>query len=158
MISSFSGEYGFLSNFSQYPVAGFPTNEHFFHAHKTSNLAEQSRFKNPRMTAGEAKRAGRKIDMTKAEIESWNDRREHVMAQGISFKFSIGSSLAQKLLQTGDEELIEGNTWHDNIWGNCICANCANIEGQNLLGKILMTQRTFLRTQLIVDDVMSPIS
>lgn len=144
MINSFSGEYAFLSNFSRDPVAGFPTAEHYFQAHKTSNLAEQSRFKNPDMTPGQAKRAGRKIDMTKAEVESWEHRREFVMGRTISLKFSIGSPLADKLMATGDEELIEGNTWHDNIWGDCVCEGCANTEGQNLLGQALMAHRTLL--------------
>jgi predicted NAD-dependent protein-ADP-ribosyltransferase YbiA (DUF1768 family) len=45
------------------------------------------------------------------------------------------------LLDTGDEELVEGTTWHDNIWGNCSCPKCKNIPGQNRLGKLLMQIR-----------------
>jgi len=39
------------------------------------------------------------------------------------------------LLQTGDEELIEGNKWGDRFWGVC------KGKGKNNLGKILMKIR-----------------
>ncbi len=43
--------------------------------------------------------------------------------------------LAQKLINTGDAELIEKNYWHDYFWGEC------NGKGENWLGKILMQIR-----------------
>jgi predicted NAD-dependent protein-ADP-ribosyltransferase YbiA (DUF1768 family) len=49
--------------------------------------------------------------------------------------------LAEKLLATGDEELVEGNTWNDRFWGVC------RGEGRNELGKILMRVRAELRVQ-----------
>jgi predicted NAD-dependent protein-ADP-ribosyltransferase YbiA (DUF1768 family) len=49
------------------------------------------------------------------------------------------------LLATGDEELIEGNTWHDNTWGNCVCQKCQDIPGRNMLGMLLMELRTEIR-------------
>ena len=45
---------------------------------------------------------------------------------------------------TGDAELIEGNTWHDNYWGVCSCSKC-NGRGKNRLGKLLMKVREELR-------------
>jgi predicted NAD-dependent protein-ADP-ribosyltransferase YbiA (DUF1768 family) len=53
--------------------------------------------------------------------------------------------MSDLLLNTGDEELIEGNYWHDNYWGNCTCSKCKDIEGQNKLGKILMKVRDEIR-------------
>lgn len=50
--------------------------------------------------------------------------------------------LKQKLLATGDEELVEGNYWHDNTYGNCSCERCKDIIGRNMLGNILMKLRT----------------
>ena len=44
-----------------------------------------------------------------------------------------------KLLDTGDTELIEGNNWHDTFWGVC------KGKGQNNLGKILMEVRKDIR-------------
>ena len=52
--------------------------------------------------------------------------------------------LAEKLLATGDEEVVEGNTWHDRYWGRC---KCVKHEGEclNWLGRILMRVRADLR-------------
>ncbi|NWN81082.1 NADAR family protein, partial [Bacillus sp. (in: firmicutes)] len=47
--------------------------------------------------------------------------------------------LKNKLLQTGESILIEGNTWGDKIWGVC------NGVGENKLGKILMKVRNELK-------------
>ena len=49
-----------------------------------------------------------------------------------------------KLLATGEEELIEGNYWHDTCWGVCNCAKCGD-KGENRLGKLLMEVRTLYR-------------
>jgi len=53
-------------------------------------------------------------------------------------KFKQNPELKQKLLETGNQELIEGNTWNDTFWGVC------NGQGQNWLGKILMLVRSEL--------------
>ena len=44
-------------------------------------------------------------------------------------------NFAQKLLKTGNQELVEGNTWNDTYWGRC------KGRGSNHLGKILMRIR-----------------
>ena len=59
---------------------------------------------------------------------------------GLSKKFA-DEHLADLLLETGDEYLEEGTTWHDNEWGNCSCPKCKNIEGKNILGQLLMKVR-----------------
>ena len=53
-------------------------------------------------------------------------------------KFTTNPNLAKRLLDTGDEELIEGNDWNDIFWGVC------NGKGENNLGKILMRIRNEL--------------
>ncbi len=50
------------------------------------------------------------------------------------------NDLAQRLLATGDAELVEGNNWGDRFWGIC------RGEGRNELGKILMKVRDELRS------------
>ena len=60
-------------------------------------------------------------------------------------KFTMNESLKERLLATGDEELVEGNEWHDNYWGNCTCDNCKDIPGRNQLGKTLMKVRADIR-------------
>jgi predicted NAD-dependent protein-ADP-ribosyltransferase YbiA (DUF1768 family) len=53
----------------------------------------------------------------------------------VRLKFSTHQELRERLLATGEAELIEGNTWNDTFWGVC------KGEGQNWLGKILMEVR-----------------
>ena len=62
------------------------------------------------------------------------------MLIGLRKKFA-NPELRDLLLATGDEELVEGNYWHDNEWGNCTCPRCKNIPGKNKLGKLLMQVR-----------------
>ena len=59
----------------------------------------------------------------------------------IGLKFTQNQEIKEKLLATGNSILIEGNYWHDNFWGNCLCSKCKYIKGRNNLGKILMKRR-----------------
>ena len=52
-------------------------------------------------------------------------------------KFLQNPDLKEKLLSTGDAELVEGNTWNDTFWG----VNSRTGKGDNNLGKILMNVR-----------------
>ena len=61
------------------------------------------------------------------------------MYQIVKCKFEQNEDLKIKLLNTGNSELIEGNTWGDKIWGK------VNGVGQNNLGKILMRIRKELK-------------
>jgi ribA/ribD-fused uncharacterized protein len=143
MINSFRGQYDFLSNF--YPASimydGFeyPTSEHLYQSAKTKNMDERNKIRLAE-TPGQAKRLGAKCHLR----ENWDERKELVMTFIVRWKFQ-NPELAQKLLDTGDETLVEGNYWHDNFWGNCFCQKCKNIPGQNRLGKILMKIRKELR-------------
>ena len=84
-----------------------------------------------RLGPSDAKRLGRHVPLR----EDWNSIKEQIMYEICKAKFTQNPDLAEKLLETGDAELIEGNWWHDTTWGMC------NGEGQNLLGKILMRVR-----------------
>lgn len=77
--------------------------------------------------------------------EDWDRIKFMIMAELVRRKFAQHEVLKRKLLNTGDLILIEGNTWDDNIWGHCICANCRDIPHQNMLGQILMGLRAELR-------------
>ena len=142
MIAMFDGKYAFLSNFEQSPftVVGvtFPTVEHWFQAFKTLDPQE---FRNivAAETPGKAKRMGRHATLR----PDWEEVKVDVMREGLRKKFAI-PEFRVKLLATGDEELIEGNTWHDRTWGRCVCDKCGG-QGQNLLGQLLMELRTEIR-------------
>lgn len=54
----------------------------------------------------------------------------------VHIKFSSNDDLREALINTGSEELVEGNYWGDTFWGQSPVGT-----GQNNLGKILMEIR-----------------
>lgn len=145
-IDSFKGINYFLSNFFIHPVefedVVYPTNEHAYVAAKTDNPAIRQAMLDTCPTAGEAKRFGRNPKLLQLR-EGWDDMKVSVMRDLLRKKFS-DPKLRDKLLATGDNELIEGNTWHDQFWGVCKCGG-HNEEGQNWLGRLLMEVRDEIR-------------
>lgn len=144
MIAVFDGKHAFLSNFfpSSFEVDGvtFPTVEHWFQAFKT---LDPQQFTNivAAETPGKAKRMGRRATLR----PDWEEVKVNIMCEGLRKKFAI-PELRVKLLATGDEELVEGNTWHDQTWGRCTCAKCGG-QGKNLLGQLLMELREEIRNE-----------
>lgn len=143
MIIEFEDENAFLSNFYPSPICHdgitYPTNEHFFQGMKTLDIQERKAIA-AAATPGVAKRLGRKVALR----SDWEKIKVDVMRLGLILKFK-DPELAQKLIDTGDEELIEGNWWHDNTWGSCYCAKCSRTPGRNLLGMLLMDLRKELQ-------------
>ena len=142
MINSFSGQYRFLSNFHIHEMI-VPINdakikvktlEHAFQAFKT-DIQEEINAVISCATPGEAKKLGRLVKCR----PNWNDIRDDVMLSLLKIKFQPGTELANKLLETDDEELIEGNWWGDKYWGVC------KGIGENKLGILLMIVRTWLK-------------
>lgn len=146
LIYWFYGEYRFLSNFF-YVDHPSPSTEHHYQAAKVK-AGETFDFMRDQIlnakSAGEAKKLGGNVPLR----EDWERVKDDVMRFLVAEKFTANEELKQKLLQTGDAYLIEGTTWHDNVWGICIkkdCEKCSKIKGLNRLGVILMEQREILR-------------
>lgn len=135
----FKKEYWFLSNFaiSKFidPDTGivYPTVEHFYQAHKTTNELERSRIV-ASQTPAISKYLGRRCTLR----VDWNEIKIPIMEYALKLKFTQDEGLKRKLIATGDLELIEGNTWGDTFWGLC------NGKGRNELGKLLMRLRSKL--------------
>lgn len=133
MIGEFRDEYFFMSNFYEAPVTyggiTYRNTEAAFQAQKTLSPEERHKFADMSPTA--AKRAGRKVALR----PDWETVKFTVMYEVCRAKFEQHPELAEQLLATGTEELVEGNTWGDRIWGQ------VNGKGQNNLGKILMRIR-----------------
>lgn len=140
MIDFFDGEYAFLSNFYNasciFEDKFYPTVEHAFQAAKSLDQAERD-WITAAGSPGLAKRLGRRVNLR----PDWEKVKFDVMEECLRSKFA-DPVLKQKLLATGDEELVEGNYWHDNTYGNCSCEKCKDIVGRNMLGNILMKLRT----------------
>lgn len=144
-IDSFSEEYSFLSNFSYSPMIfegiNIPTAEHAFQMMKAST-DDMRQFVAMAPTASQAKSRGRGVKIR----GDWEQIKFDVMYRIQQAKYRQNPHLRTALLATGDAELEEGNWWHDNIWGNCKCERCKDVEGHNMLGNILMKVRKELQT------------
>ena len=140
MIDKFDGEFAFLSNF--YPSAisdgytTFPTVEHYFQACKCEYMDDYDAIA-AAPTPGQAKRLGRQAVLR----DDWEQNKLDVMETALRKKFAI-PELREKLLATGDAELIEGNWWGDRFWGVC------EGVGENNLGKLLMKIRADIKKSL----------
>lgn len=137
IIDNFDGDFRFLSNFSPHGFSDtlgvwWQTNEHFYQAMKTIDMVERGGIWSA-STPGQAKKMGQTVTMRK----SWNTLKFAVMNEGIIMKFMGNKDIRELLISTKGYKLIEGNAWHDNIWGNCICPKCENVRGNNYLGKVL---------------------
>lgn len=139
-ITSFAGDYSFLSNF--YPALieldgeNYPTVEHAFQAAKTDDSEERRRVRDA-ATPASAKYLGKRVTLR----PGWNDLRFGVMETLVRQKFTRHADLREKLLATGDAELIEGNTWRDTTWGAVWNKDKGYWAGKNHLGRILMKIR-----------------
>ena len=132
-IDSFRDENFFLSNFflCNITIDGITYNsaEAAFQAQKVLDDEEKKKFIS--ITPIQAKRLGKKVKLR----EDWEEVKVDIMRGIVRCKFTQNPDLAEKLIQTGDTELIEGNKWRDYFWGMC------NGKGKNNLGKILMEVR-----------------
>lgn len=143
IIKSFKDTYFFLSNF--YPLEfnfndyTCKTAEHAFQACKTTVVEEIENILQAE-TPKEAKKRGHTVTLR----SDWEEIKYGTMYNIVYEKFKT-YEMQQKLLLTGFAPLIEENSWHDNTWGSCFCQRCNFIEGQNLLGKILMSVRETLQ-------------
>lgn len=130
-ITKFKGDNFFLSNFYVAPVVyqgiQFESSEAAFQAAKCPERMREFCGLDP----SKAKKLGRHVELR----PDWDEVKYGVMYQVCKAKFLQNPDLAKKLIETGDAELVEGNTWGDQVWGVC------NGVGKNSLGVILMLIR-----------------
>ena len=138
-ITSFRGEFDFLSNFYDAPVEYdgvlYLNNEAAFQAQKC--IAREERYAFAYLSAVKAKRKGRQMKLR----DDWDRVKVGLMEEIVRSKFCQNPRLAARLLATGDALLAEGNDWHDTFWG----VDSATGKGENHLGKILMRIREELK-------------
>jgi ribA/ribD-fused uncharacterized protein len=156
MINNFRGKWFFLSNF--YPCLiehrgiKYPSVEHYYVAMKINDMQlingvyytpnDFREFISKIEPASEVKKISKKLKLR----NNWDRKKIDFMKWGLKEKFK-DEKLSELLLSTGEEDLVEGNWWHDNIWGSCYCYKCGN-TGENLLGKLLMEIREEIKNEL----------
>ena len=94
------------------------------------------------LSPSQSKSKGRKLPLR----ENWNDEtKQKFMRFALEHKFRLDTSHGQKLLETGDEEIVEWNNWGDTYWGKTLDG-----KGSNHLGRLLMNIRGSLQTQKLL--------
>lgn len=123
-----------------YDGIAYRTSENFYQAMKLPKDRNDLRAEIAALNPYKAKLAIR--DKEKYLWRSdWNKELSlKVMKYILEKKFTYGTMWADKLLATGDEEIVEYNNWNDIFWGWDINKK----TGENNLGKILMKIRESL--------------
>lgn len=143
MIDAFRGNNRFLSNFwgCRVPFEGvvYPSAEHAYQAAKTLSLASRELIQ-AAPSAANAKTLGRVVRIR----PDWEEVKVSVMLDILRSKF-LHEPQRSSLIETGNQQLVEGNTWHDNFWGACSCRSCQPATKHNWLGRLLMQVREELQ-------------
>lgn len=139
-ITSFCDEYEYLSNFYEVDVQWdgrtYRNSEAAFQSAKT--LDPQIRDSFTLLDPLSAKRKGRQVALR----SDWETVKSTIMETVVRAKFRQHLDLAKRLMETGNAELMEGNDWNDTCWG----VDLRTGEGENRLGKILMSVREELQS------------
>lgn len=143
VIDRFRGDHFFLSNF--YPAVTphnghhFPTSEHAYMAARTTDADAVAA-----ILATSDPAQAQQIGRAATQLTNWHQRRFTIMENILTAKFTYNPQLADKLVATTGTLLVEGNSWHDQTWGNCTCDEHHAVAGENALGVCLMTVRMHL--------------
>ncbi|MBQ7785401.1 MAG: DUF1768 domain-containing protein [Clostridia bacterium] len=133
-ILQFKGEYAFLSNDFpaqvEYDGVVYPCAASAFLASMCSDPMQKRR-----IACLSPEKAKQKYGGYKGTAQ-WEIQKTAIMAHIVRAKFQQNPELAVKLLQTGNQKLINGGGRH-----TCWSVNLVTWEGENLLGVILMKLR-----------------
>lgn len=138
-IKSFSGTNFFLSNLYQSTTAHnglyYQSAESAFQASRCCTLHDRKSFAdlNGIGNGYQAKELIRHF----RHREEYTEQSVTAMIDIVTDKFYRNPILLDKLLATGDKDIVNGNNWHDIFWG----VDSRTGEGQNWLGLILQTVR-----------------
>lgn len=144
MIPHFKGEYNFLDNFYpseiEYKGRKFATVEHAFQSEKSNDESFKDKLSvSNSVNPSYSKYMGRSLEEIR---EDWDEVKFDVMKECLREKFKR-DPFRTKLLETGDENIQEGN-WHDDkIWG--VDLKQDPNYGENHLGRLLMEVREELK-------------
>ncbi len=161
MIETFRGNNFFLSNMK--PLENWittdhgidvPTSEHAYQAAKfNNNLVLHENICAARAADGDnrifadglaAKELAHKYqEFGVIIVDDWEVAKRGIMLSITRKKYEKNPDLAEMLLGTGDQEIVEGNDWGDRDWG---VDPIGSDNGENNLGKIIMQVRDELRS------------
>lgn len=144
-----SPEHSFLSNFElvsiNYCGINYPSVEHAFMSAKSDDPQWKAYCSNTNISPADVKREGKTIQF----IHNWKNIKLTVMENCLRSKFHI-EPYKTLLIETGNQNIQEGNWWGDKYWGVDLKQD-PNI-GENHLGRLLMVVREELQTNKFCDE------
>ncbi len=114
----------------------WPTVEHYFQGMKFTDETRQENVRTA-ATPAQARKLGRKRHNSLRR--DWKQVRETVMTRGVYVSCRTHPELAEALLNTGDQKIVENSNF-DYFWG---CGR--DRRGDNCYGNVLMNVRAKLR-------------
>jgi hypothetical protein len=140
-LSSQDEPYGCFANTAAYGFDAegteWRTAEHFFQAHKYVGTADFDAIRNARSAMIAASMGNSKKRQPRGD---WEAVKDDIMRQAIRYKVRANPEVQERLLGTGNLEIINDDP-KDDYWGVG-----EDGRGQNMLGKILMEVRESLRS------------
>ncbi len=143
-VEGFFPPYRFLSNYwpVEVEIEGvlYPSVEQAYKAMKTNDVVIRQNI--AKLLPNKIELGEQIENLLNGSIRSdWTDSlRLEIMEKLVTMKFDgRDMKLRQKLIETGDRQLIEANNWDDTFFGVC------NGIGHNHLGKILMKVRSSIK-------------
>jgi ribA/ribD-fused uncharacterized protein len=141
VIVSFDGEESWLSNFYDSPIEyrgrTYLSVEHAYHSEKSSDESWKQICSDWSNNAGKIKRLSRDIVI----VSDWDSIKKDVMWSLLNSKYNL-DIFKDRLLNTNDMIIREGNRWGDFFWGTSLDGT----KGNNELGKMIMKIRTNLKS------------
>jgi predicted NAD-dependent protein-ADP-ribosyltransferase YbiA (DUF1768 family) len=154
LITQFKGQYEFLDPayycLAEYDGVMYNSAEAAYLAAQFDDPYFQSMFRNPALPIWRARDLSKKFQRRR----DWTPELSlEIMRQITLDKFSRTPRLHAALLDTGDEQIVAENNWHEQFWGCCICNTRPDkygrrfsclMPGRNHVGEILMSVRSQL--------------
>jgi ribA/ribD-fused uncharacterized protein len=92
-----------------------------------------------------------KIEIRNMRTKEWNNATKlAVMQFALRHKFKENTSWGKKLLETGDQEIVEWNNWNDTFFGKDIKTG----KGANHLGIMLMQIRNEIKMEKALNGMI----
>lgn len=151
MVHEFRGKYHFLSNFYVTPVMYkdtlYPSSEHAYMSAKSTDPVWKSYCSNNNISPGNVKRESKHIKL----VDNWDRIKLIVMEDVLRSKFE-NVHMKKLLLETGNQNLQEGNYWNDKFWG--VDLKESPNMGENNLGRLLMKIRDELKNKETISTIL----
>ena len=125
----------------------YPAVENYYQAMKLQEDDIEGR----KLLASVSPRKSKTLVREMKQRELSDSERIRNMRFAIEHKYSNSTSWGKKLLETGDEEIVEYNNWGDIFFG----FDVEKGEGKNILGLLLMARREELLIEKLLNESQS---